>query len=73
MYETVDLKDTTDVTLLSVIGHHTNPFLPIFHIIVWWLKEGRAVTLKLLLLIDKTGCFVLSIIVKILRFVDLQN
>ena len=34
MYETVNLEDTTDVTLSSVVGHNTNPFLPTFHIMV---------------------------------------
>ena len=34
MYETVNLEVTTDVTLSSVMGHNTNPFLPTFHIMV---------------------------------------
>ena len=34
MYKTANLEDTTNVTLLNVVGHDTNPFLPIFHTMV---------------------------------------
>ena len=72
-YRIVNLEDTIDVIFSGVIIHDTNPFQPTFHIMVWQLKEGRAVILKLLLLIDDIGCFVLLIFVKMLLFLDLQN
>ena len=31
---TVNLEDTTNITLSSFVGHNTNPFLPTFHIMV---------------------------------------
>ena len=34
MYETVNLEDTINVTLSSIAGHNTRPFLPTLHIIV---------------------------------------
>ena len=73
MYGIVNLEDTTNVTLSGVVIHNTNPFRPTFHTMIWWLKEEKAVVLKPLLLIDKVGCFVLSMIAKILLSVNLQN
>ena len=73
MYKTVNLGDTIDVTLLSVTGHDISPFLPTFHIMAWWLKKGRELIPNPLLLVDKIECFVLLIIVKILRHVKIQN
>ena len=34
MYETVNLEDTNDITLSSVVAHNTHPCLPTFHIMV---------------------------------------
>ena len=73
MSEIENLEETTNVTLLGVVIHNTNRFQPTFHIMIWWLKEGRAIILKLLLLVDKIGCFVLTIFAKIFFFVELQN
>ena len=73
MYGIVNLEDTTNVTLSGVVTHNTTPFQLTFHIMVWWLKERRAVILKLLLLVDKIRCFMLLLFAKMLFFVDLQN
>ena len=54
-------------------GSRYKPISTTFNITVWWLKEGRPVIPKLLLLVDEIGCFVLSIIVKIWQYVDIQN
>ena len=70
MYETVNLGDTIDVTLSSVTGHNTSPFLPTFHITAWWLKEGRKVIPNFLLLVDEIKCFILSIIANVIMFLN---
>ena len=70
IYGIVNLEDTTNITLLGVVTHNANPFIPTFHIMVWWLKEERVVIIKLFLLVDKVGWFVLSIIVIILLSID---
>ena len=73
MYGIINLEDTTDVTLLGVITHNTNPHRPTFLIMVWRLKEKRTERLKLNLLINKIGCFMQLSIVIILLFQILQE
>ena len=72
-YRILNQEDTIDVTLSGVVNHNAKPLRLIFHILVWRLREGRTVKLKLLLLVDGIKCFVLLIFVKILLFVDLQK
>ena len=66
-------KDTIDVTLSGVINYDTKPPWPTFHILVWRLREGTAVKIKLFLLVYVIKCFVLLTFVKMLLFVDLQK
>ena len=41
MYNTVNMEDTIDVTLSNITDHDTSPFLPTFHVMVLWSKEGK--------------------------------
>ena len=48
-------------------------FLPTFHTMVWRLKERIPGILKLLFTVNKIGCYVPLIIVKILQYVKIKK
>ena len=64
MYIIVNLEVITNITYLGFITHNANPHWLTFHIMIQKLKRERIEILKLHLLVNKNGWFVLLIFVK---------
>ena len=73
MNKIVNQDNTIDNILSYIVNHNTKQHWPTFHLLVWRLRAGTRVRLKLLLLVDKIEWFMILIFVKMLLVTNLQK